>query len=108
MARPQNFDPLIYRPMRRNLSRAKNKGEKAYKKYLRGCGDNYISRVEVRNYVFQEDNYKCVLCGSKEELQVDHITSVYKGWKSDIQLEVINSLDNLQTLCKPCNAGKLT
>jgi 5-methylcytosine-specific restriction endonuclease McrA len=105
MARPK-MDPFIYVPMKRNLSRAKNKGENELKKYLRNCGSNYIKREAVRNFVLLRDDYLCVRCRSKYDLQIDHILSVYQGWKNNIPLEEINSLSNLQTLCKSCNAGK--
>lgn len=80
-------------------SRAKNKGEKQFKKYLRNQASNYIKRIEVRNFVFRRDNYRCVQCGSSDKLEVDHIISVYRGGK--------NKICNLQTLCRSCNAGKL-
>ncbi len=53
--------------------------------------------------VLARDNWICCSCGrsSKEEgiiLEVDHIIPRSKGGTDD--------LDNLQTLCKKCNAGK--
>jgi 5-methylcytosine-specific restriction enzyme A len=81
-----------------NESRAKNKGVAHYKKFLRDRASNYTKRTQVREFIFKRDNYKCVLCGSGENLQVDHIISVYKGGQ--------NRICNLQTLCISCNAGK--
>lgn len=102
----RRINPYIYEPMYKSFGRAKAKGEKHFKKYLRACAQNYISRPEVREYVFSRDNHKCVECGSETELQVDHIVSVYQGWKNDIDIRETNSLSNLQTLCKSCNSGK--
>jgi len=41
---------------------------------------------------------KCVACGATEELQVDHIMPVSRGGTNDIE--------NLQMLCRSCNASK--
>lgn len=91
-------DPLKFTPNEIRRSRARAKGEKEYRKYLRNEASNYIKRPAVREFVFKRDNYKCVYCGSSKDLQVDHIKSVYSGGE--------NNINNLQTLCKRCNAGK--
>jgi len=106
MARHTDYNPLIYTPNKRSLSRAKNKGTKALKSYLRSCAGNYTKRKEVRELVLNRDKNQCVNCGSKSELELDHIVSVYRGWKEGIPLESINSIKNLQTLCRSCNARK--
>ena len=53
---------------------------------------------EVRNMIFERDNYKCKICSSKENLVIDHITPFSKGGVTEI--------NNLQTLCKKCNKEK--
>jgi len=53
---------------------------------------------ELRNGIFKKDNYKCVKCGSREDLVIDHIIPFSKGG--------VTELDNLQTLCKKCNREK--
>lgn len=101
-----NNNPLIYLPSYKGISRAKNKGERQYKAYLRSCGSNFIARREVREFVLTRDNNKCDYCGKIAELQIDHIVSIYRGWKENIPLNLINHLDNLQTLCRSCNSRK--
>ena len=91
-------NPLIFVPNIIRIERAKSKGTKEYRKYIRNISSNYIARKEVREFVFNRNAHKCVECGHKEFLQVDHIVSVYKNGK--------NHIDNLQTLCRSCNARK--
>ncbi|WP_443047786.1 HNH endonuclease [Streptomyces sp. H39-S7] len=44
------------------------------------------------------DHFACVQCGTRTELEVDHIVSVAKGGSWE--------LDNLQTLCRPHHRRK--
>lgn len=74
-----------------------------YKRY-RNTSSGFIKKA--RNYILKRDNNKCNYCGSTENLQIDHITSVYRGYKEQISLDVINHVDNLQVLCLTCNASK--
>ena len=53
---------------------------------------------EVKLFVFNRDQGKCVSCGSKENLQFDHIIPIAKGGSS--------SEENVQLLCQPCNLKK--
>lgn len=46
----------------------------------------------------RESGHRCVVCGSTESLTADHIVPVAKGGTND--------LDNLQTMCEPCNTFK--
>lgn len=48
-----------------------------------------------RAKIYARDGYKCVLCASTEDLQIDHIVKVCEGGTS------ID--DNLRTLCAQCN-----
>lgn len=53
-----------------------------------------------RQRVFARDGYTCVRCGERRPklLTVDHIHPKSKGGT--------NAMDNLQTLCEPCNVAK--
>jgi 5-methylcytosine-specific restriction endonuclease McrA len=45
-------------------------------------------------------NYRCLDCGKRKKLEADHIIPVSKGGTSNI--------DNIQPLCRTCNARKGT
>jgi len=52
----------------------------------------------IRLYVLQRDNYRCVACGSTSYLEIDHIIPLSKGGSS--------RAENLQVLCRSCNLSK--
>lgn len=52
----------------------------------------------MRRAVFDRDGWVCLDCGSTEYLCCDHVIPVSKGGDT--------SLENLQTLCRPCNSKK--
>jgi 5-methylcytosine-specific restriction endonuclease McrA len=55
----------------------------------------------LRARVLERDNFRCRRCGAtadEGQLVIDHVTPVAKGGKTE--------LDNLQSLCRLCNAGK--
>ena len=54
--------------------------------------------AELRWAVFERDCYRCLVCASKVNLSADHIIAESKGGPT--------TLENLQTLCKPCNSRK--
>ena len=53
---------------------------------------------QVRIFVWQRDEGKCVQCGSRERLEFDHVIPVSKGGS--------NTERNLQLLCEACNRSK--
>lgn len=52
----------------------------------------------IRWAVWERDDFRCVHCGRRQFLSVDHIHPETRGGTL--------RLDNLQTLCKPCNSRK--
>jgi len=84
------YNPIIYEYKRQQ-------GRKVFYKYLRRCAEAFTRRKDVKELVFKRDDYKCALCGSKENLTCDHIKPVYYFGKSNT--------DNLRTLCRSCNSG---
>ena len=61
-----------------------------------------VERAKVSNKmrfaVFARDHERCVKCGSRRNLEVDHIYPISKGGKTE--------MSNLQTLCHRCNVKK--
>lgn len=57
-----------------------------------------VIKQGLRTKVLERDAYRCVHCGSHEDLAVDHIHPESLGGTLD--------LNNLQTLCRSCNSKK--
>lgn len=53
---------------------------------------------EVRAFVWERDEGKCVRCGAEDDLQFDHVIPVAKGGG--------NEIGNVQILCGDCNRLK--
>ena len=66
--------------------------------YIDKMGNRNKISNETANAVWNRDGGKCCNCGSKENLEFDHIIPVSKGGATTFQ--------NLQLLCKPCNIRK--
>jgi hypothetical protein len=53
---------------------------------------------DLRRAVFERDAYRCVACAGFRDLTCDHRVPESKGGPT--------TLDNLQTMCRPCNSSK--
>lgn len=55
---------------------------------------------DLRRSVYERDEYRCKGCGSWVDLTIDHVLPEVAGGATE--------LENLQTLCRPCNSSKGT
>lgn len=53
---------------------------------------------EVRAFVWERDDARCVTCGAEDELQFDHVIPVARGGGT--------AVENIQILCADCNRLK--
>jgi HNH endonuclease len=54
--------------------------------------------ASLRERIYRRDGYRCLSCGSREDLTLDHIHPKSLGGA--------DTESNLQTLCRPCNSSK--
>ena len=57
-----------------------------------------LPEKERREHVLKRDSYRCVICGDWRDLQVDHV------WPKALGGD--DGMENLRTLCGPCNRRK--
>ena len=91
------------RSLARKFAKGIDRADKAYRKLVhlkteaRPADRTYIP-AHTRKLVFIRDKYRCVKCGSRENLEIHHIIPHAKGGSS--------RLENLQLLCRDCNRMK--
>jgi 5-methylcytosine-specific restriction endonuclease McrA len=109
MARPQkdglDYFP-VWKPRYRTEERFYSLDFKTRYKALRNSSSGFIKRDDVRNILLSFYENKCVKCGSTENLEIDHIVSVYLCAKGLAPINELNTFKNLTVLCKSCNARR--
>jgi len=58
------------------------------------CPSRHIPKT-IQRFVYQRDAHQCVACGSKHNLNIDHIVPLARGGQSVV--------GNLRLLCFNCN-----
>lgn len=81
---------------RRKFERLKHKFSQAEK--IEKQGNRETIPEEVRIAVWRRDSGKCSNCGSRENLEYDHIIPVSRGGN--------NTVRNIELLCEKCNRSK--
>lgn len=108
MARPErnNVDFPKWNPTRLTKSRIfDNKSTEMAFKYFRASSSAFGKNKNVRMFLLEKYKNKCPICFNSENLEVDHISSVYSCFRSKL-FEFCNSEKNLQILCNRCNSWK--
>jgi len=59
-----------------------------------------------RYRILERDGFRCVACGSSENLHVGHLLSVDDAVKQDIPKEVYEHDQNKAAMCEQCNLGQ--
>lgn len=80
--------------------------ESDFYKALRNSSSGFINRADVREYIFKRDDYKCKICGAEDNLTIDHVNSVANCSLGKYAVKLLNTEENLQTLCGGCNCSK--
>lgn len=62
--------------------------------------NRFKGRTNLKNLVMQRDKHTCRICGSKQNIEVDHIKPLSKY--TSLAFEP----SNLQALCRSCNRKK--
>ena len=101
----KTFKDRIHRAITyaREFAKGVDKADRTYRKLVhlkteaRPANRTYIPAY-IRKLIFIRDNYCCVKCGSKKNLEIHHIIPHARGGS--------NRLENLQLLCRRCNRMK--
>lgn len=95
----QIFDVTIVEEL---IEKVKDKSNNRFNNEQIWKSISIVERAKVSNKmrfaVYKRDNNRCRKCGSRYNLEIDHIIPIAKGGKT--------TFDNLQTLCKKCNEEK--
>ena len=101
----KTFKDRIHRAITyaREFAKGVDKADRTYRKLVhlktevRPANRNHLS-ASKRKRVLLRDKGRCVKCGSRENLEIDHVVPLARGGS--------NRLENLQLLCRSCNRRK--
>jgi 5-methylcytosine-specific restriction endonuclease McrA len=109
MARPERHDAdyfPLWNPTRETIRRINGVDLKDKFKAIRNSSGAFIAKPEVRSEIFSKCKSVCSFCGSNEDLEIDHVVSVYRAARGEFPIEKLNIRENLQLLCSICNSRK--
>lgn len=95
-----------WKPRLQTIRKFQSDDFKTRYKALRNSSDAFINKEKVRRYIKDKYENRCCLCGSEENLQIDHIVSVFQFAQKKLPYVDLNKEDNLALLCVSCNAAK--
>jgi len=87
----------------RKLAKGIDRADRTYRKLVhlktevRPASRNHLS-ASKRKRILLRGKGRCVKCGSRENLEIDHVVPLARGGS--------NRLENLQLLCQDCNRRK--
>ena len=64
-----------------------------------------LRRDAKRKRAFKRDHHRCVNCGTKENLTIDHIVP-YSLWRKAFGKGTTSTINNYQVMCNTCNNEK--
>ena len=108
MARPtkQGIDYFpLWKPQMRTEEKFWENTKRGYKA-LKNSSNGFVHKKDVRIIIMNKCNNQCIFCNSKDNLQIDHIISIYQAYKTKELIGILNTYQNLQILCQKCNAAK--
>ena len=73
---------------------------------IRNSSSGFGARKDVRDIIFSDYDNKCAICDTTDNLQIDHVISIYQAANYKIPLSELNQRQNLQILCLHCNMKK--
>lgn len=81
----------------------KSKSKYSFKHY-RNISSGFVNKA--RKYIIEKYGSKCLKCGCESDIQIDHVIPVKYGFDKGFTVEEINTVENLQVLCRSCNSSK--
>ena len=97
----------MWRPYRPTTIKIRSGDFRTRYKALRDSSSSFTHRSDVKRIVYEKYSGRCYLCGAVNDLQIDHIVSVYRYALEQIEpVSGLNKLDNLALICRRCNSGK--